>query len=99
MRIFVSYASDDCDAAALVAESIKARGHKVFFDRADLPPGGSYEEQIEAAIRASSLMVFLVSPDSVAPGRFTRTELKFAERTWKSAKNRVVPVMLRPTPI
>src|SRR5262245_29748834 len=99
MRVFVSYASDDRDVAALVAQSIKARGHTVFFDRDDLPPGDSYEARIEAAIEASHLMVFLISPDSVATGRFTRTELKLAERKWKSARNRVVPVMLRTTPI
>lgn len=99
MRVFISYAKEDRDTAALVAQSIKARGHSVFFDRSDLPAGQSYEDQIEAAIGASHLVVFLISPDSVAAGRFTRTELGFAEKKWKSARNRLLPVMLRPTPI
>jgi hypothetical protein len=99
MRIFLSYASEDRDVAALVKESLAARGHRVFFDRDSLPPGESYEDQIEAAIGASGLLVFLISPDSVAQGRFTRTELNFAEKKWGRARNRVLPVMIRKTPM
>ena len=99
MRVFLSYASEDREQAKLIAASIGARGHKVFFDRDDLPAGQSYEDQIEDAIRRSALMVFLISPNSIEPGRFTRTELAFAQRNWHQARNRVLPVMLRPTPI
>ena len=99
MRVFLSYASEDREQAKLIAASIRARGHKVFFDRDDLPAGQSYEDQIEDAIRRSALMVFLISPNAIEPGRFTRTELGFAQQKWHRARNRVLPVMLQPTPI
>jgi len=98
MNVFLSYASDDRNLAEQVAHSIRARNHTVFFDRTDLPPGASYEKQIQQAIHKAAVMVFLVSPDSVAAGRFTQTELRFAQARWPSASNRVLPVMIRPTP-
>lgn len=98
MKVFLSYASEDHHLAEQVAHSLRGRSHTVFFDRSDLPPGGNFEQQIEKAIGGSSLMIFLISPDSVADGRFTLTELKIAQARWKSAENRVLPVMLRPTP-
>ena len=99
MRVFVSYASEDDKLAREVAHSLKSRGHKVFIDQSDLPAGQNYEEQIEDAIKRSSLMVFLISPESVADGRFTRTELKFAEKKWPVAHRRILPVVVRDTPI
>ena len=98
MKIFVSYAAEDREAAEEVAHSVRGRGHTVFLDRSSLPPGGNYEQQIENAIRRSSLMVFLITTGSIAEGRFTLTELKMAQEKWRSARDRVLPVMLRPTP-
>ena len=97
MNVFISYASDDRAIAEQVAHSIRSRGHTVFFDRVNLPPGESYEAQIEEGISKASVMVFLISPDSVAPGRFTLTELNLAEKKWESANHNVLPVMLRET--
>lgn len=82
-----------------MARSLEGRGHRVFFDRDALPPGDSYEDRIEAAISKVSLFVFLISPDAIAPGRYTLTELAMAKARWRSAKGQVLPVMVRPTPI
>ena len=97
MRIFLSYASDDRAIADLVAQSLIERGHKVFFDGKNLPAGETYEDQIEAAIEKAGLFVFLISPHSVEDGRFTRTEIVFAQKKWPSAKDRVLPVLIAPT--
>ena len=97
-KIFLSYAAEDRDLAEPIAHSLRGRGHTVFFDRSDLPPGDNFEIQIEKAIGKSSFMIFLISPNSVADGRFTLTELKFAGQKWKSAKDRILPVMLKDTP-
>jgi hypothetical protein len=78
MRIFLSYASEQRTIAEPIAFALRGRGHKVFFDKADLPPGGNDDAQIERAIKQSDLLIFLVSPASVPPGRFTLTELAFA---------------------
>lgn len=94
VKIFLSYASEDKETAEAVVHSLHGRKHTVFFDRNDLPPGGSYEDRIEAAIQSSDALVFLVSRHSVAQGRFTLTELAIAERRWPHADGRVLPVRI-----
>ena len=98
MQIFLSYAAEDRDLAEPVAFALRARGHKVFFDRDDLPAGGEYDMRIEKAVDQSALFVFLLSPNSIAKGRFTLTELEFARSKWRSADGHVLPVEIRPTP-
>ncbi|MEM0987029.1 MAG: toll/interleukin-1 receptor domain-containing protein [Pseudomonadota bacterium] len=98
-KIFVSYASARRDEAEPVALSLLSRGYDVFFDKDDLPAGQTYHDQISSAIKASDLMVFMVSPESVTGGRYTVSELKFARQKWPTPKGRVLPVMLTPTPI
>ncbi len=99
MHIFITYAKEQRSIAEPIAFSLRARGHDVFLDRDDLPPGRSFGEQIQAALQKCDLLVFLISPDSVAPGRFTLTELEFARQHWRTANNRLLPVMVAPTPM
>lgn len=99
MRIFLSYASPDKTTAESVAFSLRGRDHKVFLDRDDLPPGESFDQQIELAVNGSDIFLFLISPESVAEGHYTLTELAFARRKWPSPNNRVLPVMARKTPL
>jgi hypothetical protein len=99
MKIFLSYASPDKATAESTAFSLRSRGHKVFFDRDDLPPGASYDQQIERAIESCDFLVFLISPDSVAEGRYTLTELGFARRKWPHPGGHVLPIMTRKTPL
>ena len=98
-RIFLCHASDDQDAAALLSASLENQGYEVFFDEDDLPAGGTYVDRISAALRKSHLFIFLVSPSSVAPKRYTLSELKLAQQKWKRSKGRVLPVMVEETPI
>src|SRR5262245_19476703 len=98
MRVFLSYAGEDRRVAERVAHSIRARGHDVFFDKDDLPPGDSYEDKIEAAVGRSDVYVFLISSHSVEPGSFTLTELDMAQRKWNIPAGRVLPVMIESTP-
>ena len=98
MRLFLSYANEQRETAEAVALSLRGRGHEVFFDRHDLPPGGGYDARIDTAIRRSHAFIFLISPESVAPGRYTLTELAFARAKWPSPSDRVLPVMVAPTP-
>lgn len=99
MRIFLSYASEDKAVAEAIAFSLRARKHTVFLDRDDLPAGGEYDRRIEQAVSQAGLLVFLISPESVARGRFTLTELEFARRKWRKADGHVLPVMIAPTPL
>jgi hypothetical protein len=99
MKIFLAHASEDRTTADSVAFSLRSRGHRVFLDRDDLPPGASYDQRIERAIKGSGIFIFLISPDSVTGGRFTLTELQFARQTWPDPNGRVLPVMVRKTPL
>jgi hypothetical protein len=99
VRIFLSYPSEERDAAERLNLALLQQGHDVFFDRADLPPGLEYDQAIAAAVAASDLVVFLITPASVTPGRYTLTELKLAEERWPVPHGRVLPVMMRATPI
>jgi len=99
MRIFLSYATEQKSVAEPIAFSLRSRGHSVFLDKDDLPPGRSFDEQIQKAVEQSDVMIYLVSPTSVAKGRYTRTELEFARAAWRHPADRVLPVMIEPTPI
>ncbi|MGE3227971.1 MAG: toll/interleukin-1 receptor domain-containing protein [Hyphomicrobium sp.] len=99
MRIFLSYATEQKGVAEPIAFSLRSRGHHVFLDKDDLPAGRTFDDQIQKAVESSDVMIFLVSPTSVAKGRYTRTELEFARAAWRHPTNRVLPVMIEPTPI
>jgi len=96
MRVFLSYSSEDRKLVEPIYLSLRAQGHTVFFDRADLPPGEEYDARIREAIEKSQLFVFMLSPDSLKSGSYTLTELSIAQKTWEYPGGRLLPVVLRP---
>lgn len=99
MKVFLSYPSAERSVAERVNLALLALGHDVFFDRDDLAAGKEYDATIARSVAASDLFIFLITPASVAPGRYTLTELGFAQKKWPHPTGRVLPVMLRETPI
>lgn len=99
MNIFLSYASPYHAIADDLCCRLQAVGHAVFFDREDLPAGESFDDHIRRAIDACELFVFLVSPEAVADGHYTRTELKIVSRKWPTPGWHVLPVMVADTPL
>lgn len=99
MKIFLSYASDYRPIADDLCCRLQAVGHEVFFDREDLPAGESYDERIRSAIDECALFIFLITPESVAEGHYTRTELKIASRKWPTPGWHVLPVQVADTPL
>jgi hypothetical protein len=99
MRIFLTFASEQRDIAESILLALRNRGHEVFFSHDDLPPADSFDLRIQKAIATSELLVFLISPESVAKGRYTLTELVFARDRWRSPRGRVLPVVVAPTPM
>ena len=83
MNIFLSHASEQSELARSIEIALSGEGHAVFLDRSSLPSGDEYHERIRRAIADCDLLIFLVSPDSVAKGRYTLTELEFAEQKWR----------------
>jgi sulfatase modifying factor 1 len=90
MKIFLSYASQDREAAQGIYFALRDQGHKVFFDRSDLPPGEEFHNRIRAAIESSQLFLFLISANAIDAGSYTLTELDIAEK----AHIRLLPVAL-----
>ena len=70
----------------------------MFFDADDLDSGRAFNEEIREQVRASHLMVFLISPDSTKPGAFALSELSFAAKGWRRTSGRLLPVLVEPTP-
>jgi hypothetical protein len=96
--IFLSYASEQSEAATHIELSLKGDGYNVFRDRTSLPAGESFDARIRTAIEESDLFIFLISRESISQGRYTLTELKFAEHKWKHPGGHVLPVLLEPVP-
>jgi hypothetical protein len=99
LRIFISYASEHRQIADRVALGLRSEGNDVFFDRDKLPAGDIYDRRIREAINRCDLIVFLISPESVAPGSYALTELGFAREKWNSPAGHVLPVFAKGTVI
>jgi len=97
MKVFFSYASQNSVAADEIRLALVGRGIDVFFDRQDLPIAGDFHERIRLAVEQSSTLLFLISPNSVAQGKYTLTELQYFQKRWPHPKDRVVPVLIQPT--
>lgn len=98
MQIFISYASEYRDTAERLALAFEAEGQESFLDRSRLQAGQSYHGELREAIEGCDLFVFLVAPESVAPGSYARSELSVAESRWRNPAGRVLPVLAAPTP-
>lgn len=98
MQIFLSYAAERREISDRIALRLRDADHEVFFDRDDLPAGEGFDKLIRERMQDSDLLVFLVSPESVAPGAYTHTELSLARQRWRRPSGHVLPVMVADTP-
>jgi TIR domain/PDZ domain len=85
--IFISYASEDRNRAAELAEALSARGWSVWWDR-KIPLGKSFDEVIEKALGESKCALVLWSAASVT-SEWVRNEASEAKR-----RGILVPVFL-----
>lgn len=97
MRIFLSHASEDTDAAEEIFFKLIKAKHDVFFDRVVVRGGDDFDASIQKHIEKCELLIFLISPDSVARSSYALTELKFARQKWPHPQGHVLPVTVRPT--
>ena len=100
--IFISYASEDREAAGQLYEEIKSIGLPVWLDKKALKAGEEWATDIESNLRNCSIFVPLLSPASVASGgdRFYRQEWEMAiGLTAEPGKEiPVMPVQIGPIP-
>ncbi len=95
MKVFLSYAHQDREAASAIYLALADQGHKVFFDRRDLAAADPFHNSIRAAIESAQLLIFLISPDAVDGGSYTLSELEIGQK----AGVKILPVMLRVTEV
>lgn len=99
MRIFISYSSKHRDVCERLQLALEAGGrHQVFVDRSELVPGKPFDETLRKGIGACDLLLFLISPESVAPGSYALAELGIARARWRHPEGRVLPVKVAATP-
>jgi uncharacterized caspase-like protein len=63
--IFISYAKEDCSRAEALASALKVLGLSVWWDRS-IPPGKSYPQVIDAALKAARCVIVLWSKAAVS---------------------------------
>lgn len=89
--VFVAHASADKPRACVLYEALTALDLKVFFDAESLLPGDDWHEAIPAALRASDVVVVLVSPNR---GYYDGEEVVISIAEVRGGKQRIVPVHL-----
>jgi hypothetical protein len=99
MDIFISYSSKYRDLCERLRLALEAEGHDCFVDRTELEPGHPFDAELREAIADCDVFIFLVSPESVAPGSYALAELNLAQQRWRHPRGRVLPVIVAPTPM
>ncbi|MBS0380368.1 MAG: TIR domain-containing protein [Proteobacteria bacterium] len=100
--VFISYASEDGDAAQRIADALKSAGVEVWFDRSELRGGEAWDHTIRQRIRDCRLFVAIISAN-------TEQRLEgYFRREWKLAADRMddmasrvaflLPVLIDGTP-
>ena len=96
--IFLSYSSDDADAARRICEALRAAGLEVWFDQSELRGGDAWDASIRKQIKECALFVPIISASTDArPEGYFRLEWKLAvDRSHLMADNHTFffPVML-----
>lgn len=82
--LFLSYASQDAEAARRICEALRATGVEVWFDQNELRGGDAWDQKIRRQIRECTLFIPIISASTQA-----RTEGYF-RREWNLAAQRVL---------
>jgi TolB-like protein len=82
--VFISYASQDAEAAGRICEALHAAGIEVWFDQRELRGGDAWDQSIRKQVKDCALFVPLISANTEA-----RSEGYF-RREWNLAVNRML---------
>ena len=99
--VFLSYASEDAEAAQRIADALRAGGIEVWLDKSELRGGDAWDQMIRKQIKACALFIPIISrhADERSEGYF-RLEWKLAvDRSYLMTANRafLVPVVIDDT--
>jgi tetratricopeptide (TPR) repeat protein len=99
--VFLSYASQDADAATRICESLRSAGIEVWFDLDELVGGDAWDQKIRRQIKECALFIPVISANTQARSEgYFRLEWRLADhRTHLMAKGRpfLVPVVIDET--
>ena len=100
--VFLSYASQDAEAARRICEALRAAGIEVWFDQSELRGGDAWDRQIRKQIHDCALFVPVISAHSDArrEGYFRREWKMAVDRTADMAEDVpfLLPVVIDGTP-
>src|SRR3974377_1715564 len=99
--VFLSYASEDADAAEHICAALRAAGIEVWFDKNELRGGDAWDVSIRQQIKTCALFVPIISANTQArPEGYFRLEWKLAVERTRLMSDRVpflVPVGIAQT--
>jgi TolB-like protein len=96
--VFLSYASQDAEAARRICEALRAGGIEVWFDQSELRGGDAWDRQIRRQIHDCALFVPIISQHTHErlEGYFRREWRLAVERAGDMAENKafLVPIVI-----
>jgi TolB-like protein len=100
--VFLSYASQDQEAAERICRALRAAGIEVWFDQSELRGGDAWDQKIRRQIHDCALFIPIISANTASRHEgYFRLEWDLADqRTHMIARDRtfIVPVCLDATP-
>src|SRR3954469_24990521 len=100
--VFLSYASQDADAARRICDALRAAGVEVWFDQSELRGGDAWDAKIRKQIKECALFVPVISANTQARGEgYFRLEWKLAvDRSHLMARDQpfLIPLVIDATP-
>ena len=99
--VFLSYASQDAEAAKKICEALRVAGVEVWFDQSELVGGDAWDQKIRRQIKDCALLIPIISAATQARTEgYFRLEWRLADqRTHLMAKGRpfLLPVVIDDT--
>jgi len=95
VRVFISHSDEDKRWAEQIAARLKKAGLRVWDPESELWPGDNWHLEIGKALASAEAMIVLVSP-AAADSKMLREEISYALGS-KKFKDRLIPVIVRPT--
>lgn len=78
INVFISYAREDEKIAQEIYAFLKSNGYNPWLDKKNLVPGMNWQREIELAVDASHLQVFVLSPRSTEKRGVFQREIRLA---------------------
>jgi hypothetical protein len=93
--VFISYSSQDRAFALAIAQDMVNKGVKIWIDQANLTAGTPIAEAILDGLRATTLILIVMSPDYFA-SNWTRQEWQYGlSRGLETGTIRIIPILFR----